>query len=69
VEQRVITQNVLKIYIFKESFSPIQCIQIDYSFQIGFQIKYNSSLKLEQDIAMVLEAKIDDIFIFDDETN
>ena len=29
--------------------------------------KYNPSLKLAHDIAVVLEAKIDDIFVFDDE--
>lgn len=29
--------------------------------------KYNPSLKLAHDIAVVLEVKIDDIFIFDDE--
>jgi putative transcriptional regulator len=29
--------------------------------------KYNPSLKLAHDIAVVLETKIDDIFIFDDE--
>ena len=29
--------------------------------------KYNPSLKLAHDIAMVLNAKIDDLFIFDDE--
>jgi len=29
--------------------------------------KYNPSLKLAHNIAKVLEAKIDDIFIFDDE--
>jgi putative transcriptional regulator len=31
--------------------------------------KYNPSLKLAHDIAKVLEAKIDDIFIFEDETD
>lgn len=31
--------------------------------------KYNPSLKLAHDIAKVLEGKIDDIFIFDDETD
>jgi Predicted transcriptional regulators len=31
--------------------------------------KYNPSLKLAHNIAKVLEAKIDDIFIFDDETD
>lgn len=30
--------------------------------------KYNPSLKLAHDIAVVLEAKIDDIFIFDENT-
>ncbi|MBI4813024.1 MAG: helix-turn-helix transcriptional regulator [Methanobacterium sp.] len=31
--------------------------------------KYNPSLKLAHDIAKVLKVKIDDIFIFDDETD
>jgi len=31
--------------------------------------KYNPSLKLAHDIAKVLGARIDDIFIFDDETD
>lgn len=31
--------------------------------------KYNPSLKLAHDIAVVFKAKIDDIFIFKDETN
>ncbi|MBI5459595.1 helix-turn-helix transcriptional regulator [Methanobacterium sp.] len=31
--------------------------------------KYNPSLKLAHDIAKVLKGKIDDIFIFDDETD
>ena len=30
--------------------------------------KYNPSLKLAHDIAVVLEARIDDIFIFDENT-
>ena len=31
--------------------------------------KYNPSLKLAHDIAKVLKGKIEDIFIFDDETD
>lgn len=31
--------------------------------------KYNPSLKLAHDIAVALNAKIDDLFIFDDEEN
>ncbi len=31
--------------------------------------KYNPSLKLAHDVAMALGAKIDDIFIFDDESD
>lgn len=30
--------------------------------------KYNPSLKLAHDIAVALKTKIDDVFIFDDET-
>lgn len=32
------------------------------------QGKYNPSLKLAHDVAMILQAKIDDLFIFGDET-
>jgi len=31
--------------------------------------KYNPSLKLAHDIAVVLRVKIDDVFIFDDESD
>lgn len=31
--------------------------------------KYNPSLKLAHDIAVVLEVKIDDLFIFEDESD
>ncbi|CAJ36786.1 helix-turn-helix transcriptional regulator [Methanocella arvoryzae] len=31
--------------------------------------KYNPSLKLAHDVAKVLNAKIDELFIFDDETD
>lgn len=31
--------------------------------------KYNPSLKLAHDIAVALESKIDDLFIFDDESD
>jgi putative transcriptional regulator len=33
------------------------------------QGKYNPSLKLAHDVAMILHAKIDDLFIFGDETS
>jgi putative transcriptional regulator len=33
------------------------------------QGKYNPSLKLAHDIAVVLQTKIDELFIFDDEGN